>query len=872
MIDSSVGGQPTERSATERVAERSGHGPAGGRPPAPGSEPIVAIVGAGIAGLVVAHRLAAMGVPTAIVDAAPRPGGRITTRRQDGLVLEAGPDGFLAGPAVLALCRELGLEGELVEPLPPAATSILWRGRLHPLPPGTAAGVPVALRGFWPTALLRPWEKARVLLDLVLPGEGDALALDDPLGPALRRRLGRAVVERLVEPLLGGLHGGGLDDLSGGAVAPWLVDVLRRGSLVRGLRRRHGAAPMRLLSLHGGMERLVEELARGLEGRAKWHLGRGAEGVARGPEGWRIVLEDGSSLEAAGLVLACPAPAAGRLVEGVDGELARLLGTIAYGSLAVVNLAYREADLGRAPEGHGFLVPRAEPGRLRGVSWASRKWPGRAPPASSWRGRSSTSSPDRNPRARPSPRRPSRASSRSSHRGGCPSWSRFTASPARCPATPSVTSDGWRPSRPGGAGCRGSSSSARPIAAPASGSSWRPPRRSLGRPGRLWAPESAPRPRLGLGSSSARTALELGSTSARARLEPRSNSGVSGRRDSSILSGVPTLRPPGPLRRSSRRPARAAPPRILVIGDLVLDAVLVPSRPLERGTDVPGRVALRQGGSAANTARWLARLGARTTLVAAVGRDRIGRALVETIRAEGVTPRVARIAGHRSGRIGVLVTPDGERSFVADRGAADQLAPSHLRPAWFRGIDLLHLPAYSLLGEPLGLAGRAAIEAARAENALVSLDLASIAPLLARGRRAARALVAWVRADILFATEAESEALLGRYAVDDLLEFAPLAIVKRGAEGRDGPPSKLRGRLGALEVRGRHPAGDDGGLDGRRRRLRCRLPRRLAGCSGGRAAGGLVAPEGGRGRAPDGDPAPDVGPARARPRLSVVSS
>lgn len=379
MIDSSVGGQPAERSATEGVAKRSGHGPAGGPPPVPEPRPVVAIVGAGIAGLVVAHRLAAMGVPIAIVDAAPRPGGRIATRRQDGLVLEAGPDGFLAGPAVLGLCRELGLEEELVEPLPPATTSILWRGRLHPLPPGTAAGVPVALRAFWPTALLRSWEKARVLLDLVLPGEGDALALDDPLGPALRRRLGRAVVERLVEPLLGGLHGGGLDDLSGGAVAPWLVDVLRQGSLVRGLRRRQGAGPMRLLSLHGGMERLVEGLARDLKDRAGWYLGRGAEGVARGPEGWRVVLEDGSALEAAGLVLACPAPAAGRLLEGVDGELARLLGTIAYGSLGVVNLAYREADLGRAPEGHGFLVPRVEPGRLRGVSWASRKWPGRAP-------------------------------------------------------------------------------------------------------------------------------------------------------------------------------------------------------------------------------------------------------------------------------------------------------------------------------------------------------------------------------------------------------------------------------------------------------------------------------------------------------------
>lgn len=259
--------------------------------------------------------------------------------------------------------------------------------------------------------------------------------------------------------------------------------------------------------------------------------------------------------------------------------------------------------------------------------------------------------------------------------------------------------------------------------------------------------------------------------------------GGSGRRPFVYPVGVPTLQPPSPLRTSARRSGRSGRPRILVIGDLVLDAVLVPARPLERGTDVPGRVVLRQGGSAANTARWLARLGARTILVAAVGRDRIGRALVEAVRGDGVTPRVARIVGLRTGRIGVLVTPDGERSFVADRGAADQLAPEHLKAAWFDGLDLLHLPAYSLLGEPLGLAGRAAIEQARARDALVSLDLASIAPLLARGRRAARALVAWVRPDILFATEAESEALLGRYAVDDLLDFAPLAVVKRGAEG-----------------------------------------------------------------------------------------
>jgi sugar/nucleoside kinase (ribokinase family) len=215
----------------------------------------------------------------------------------------------------------------------------------------------------------------------------------------------------------------------------------------------------------------------------------------------------------------------------------------------------------------------------------------------------------------------------------------------------------------------------------------------------------------------------------------------------------------------------------------MLDVVLASDRALELGTDVPGRVSLVQGGSAANTARWLGRLGARVTLVAAVGRDRAGRALVEAVRSDGVTARVSRVAGARTGRIGVLVAPGGERSFVADRGAADQLRPDDLEPAWFERADALHLPVYSLLGEPLGLAGRRAIELARASGAWVTLDLASIGPLLGRGRRVARQLVADTQADLLFATAAEAEALLGRYGVEGLLEFAPRVVVKRGSKG-----------------------------------------------------------------------------------------
>jgi ribokinase len=232
----------------------------------------------------------------------------------------------------------------------------------------------------------------------------------------------------------------------------------------------------------------------------------------------------------------------------------------------------------------------------------------------------------------------------------------------------------------------------------------------------------------------------------------------------------------------ARRSRRFAP-RVVVLGDLMLDVVLAPATALVAGTDVAGRVTLRQGGSAANTARWLARLGARTTLVAAVGRDPAGRALVKAVQSDGVVARVTRVPGAPTGRIGVVVAPDGQRSFVADRGAADGLEALDLRAAWFTGASVLHLPIYSLLGESLGKAARRAIHLTRLAGGQISLDLASSGPLLSGGRRAAVAIVEYARPDLLFATGAEVEALLGMPAIEGLLAFAPIAVVKRGAKG-----------------------------------------------------------------------------------------
>lgn len=277
-----------------------------------------------------------------------------------------------------------------------------------------------------------------------------------------------------------------------------------------------------------------------------------------------------------------------------------------------------------------------------------------------------------------------------------------------------------------------------------------------------------------------------------------------------MLAPMPSLHRP-------RRPAPAvrrrapAPPRIVAVGDLVLDVVLAPDRDLDRGTDVTGRVVMRQGGSASNTARWLGRLGMHPTLVCAVGRDATGRALVADVAGDGVDVRAVRVAGAPTGRIGVLVEAGGERSFVTERGAALRLRPEDLQPAWFTGAAAVHLPAYSLLDQPLGLAGLAAARLGREAGAVVSVDLSSSAPLLANGRRAAIRLIEAAAPDILFATRDEARALVGPKREERLLDLAPAAVVKRGRKGatvlvRDGS-DRLRFEVATTPVKAEDTTG-----------------------------------------------------------------
>jgi sugar/nucleoside kinase (ribokinase family) len=297
------------------------------------------------------------------------------------------------------------------------------------------------------------------------------------------------------------------------------------------------------------------------------------------------------------------------------------------------------------------------------------------------------------------------------------------------------------------------------------------------------------------------------------------------------------------------RAGRRAGWRLVFLGDLTLDVVLRPDRRLAPGTDVPGHVALRAGGSAANAARWAARLGARSSFVGAVGRDGVAGRLATALRTDRVTPHLIRVPG-RTARIGVVVE-HGERSFVADRGAADQLPPESLRARWFVA-DALHLPAYSLLSDSLFAASLRAVELARANGALVSVDLASRGPLLSHGRREVVRRLERVEPDLLLGNEPEVAVIAAARGPRALLELAAVVCVKRGAEGctvwarPDGgstAPLSLEVRAGRLPAEDPTGAGDafDAGfllawLDARAAGARLPTALRRAALAGNRAA------------------------------------
>ena len=187
----------------------------------------VLVVGGGITGLASAYALGKAGVPTVLVEGGSRLGGKARTETADGFVIEHGPDSFISyRPAAMELCRELGLESELIRPQEPRTVFVRSGGRFLRFPDGMGLVLPTRIRPFLVSELFSPLEKLRMGFDLLLPRDG--LDGDVAVGPFLRRRLGGALVDRLAGPLIGGVYGTPIDELSLDAVVPQLRESERR--------------------------------------------------------------------------------------------------------------------------------------------------------------------------------------------------------------------------------------------------------------------------------------------------------------------------------------------------------------------------------------------------------------------------------------------------------------------------------------------------------------------------------------------------------------------------------------------------------------------------------------------------------------------
>jgi len=365
------------------------------------------VIGGGVTGLTSAYVLANAGVRTTLLEASGRLGGKVLTHAADGFVVEEGPDSFIAvRPAASQLCRELGLGGDLVGTREPRGVFVLRDGRLIPMPDGLALVLPTKFVPFATTRLFSWREKVRMGMDLFLPR--GPLEGDDTIGGLLRRRLGDALVDRLAGPLVGGIYGTSIDELSLLAVLPQLrASETRHRSLLlasiaeakerkanekeraaeRARAAASGAAPAPaaprsvFLSLRGGMTRMTGALADSL-GRSPLvdvRLGASAVSLERAGAAYRLRLSDGSAVDCDAVVLAAPAPAAAGILDDAAPGASAALRSIRYGSATIVSLAYREEQLTRPLRGHGYVVAADAEYPLSACTITSGKWPGRAP-------------------------------------------------------------------------------------------------------------------------------------------------------------------------------------------------------------------------------------------------------------------------------------------------------------------------------------------------------------------------------------------------------------------------------------------------------------------------------------------------------------
>jgi len=353
----------------------------------------ILIVGAGISGLAAAHRVLERAAQTGeavepiVVDAADCAGGVIRTETADGFLIEHGPDNFITQkPEALELTEKLGLSDQLIRTNDAHRGALLLRdGALHPVPEGFLLMAPSKLGPILKTPLLSWRGKLRMAWEYFIPGHPPQH--DESLASFVRRRFGREALDRMVQPLIGGIYTADPETLSLRATMPRFLDMeAKHGSLIRAMRRQtraasssdRGARYSLFVSFAQGMSTMTDSLVQNI-GAERFRFGTPLASLRRTDAGWSAQLADGETFESHAVVLACRLPNAAVLLRPTDATLADRLAAIRYASSAVVNLGYRASAIERPLDAFGFVVPAVEKRRILAASFSSVKYAGRAP-------------------------------------------------------------------------------------------------------------------------------------------------------------------------------------------------------------------------------------------------------------------------------------------------------------------------------------------------------------------------------------------------------------------------------------------------------------------------------------------------------------
>jgi protoporphyrinogen/coproporphyrinogen III oxidase len=339
--------------------------------------PKVLIVGGGISGLAAAYYLNKAGVRPTLVEKASHLGGVIRTSVQQGCVLEAGPDSFLAAkPEALDLIREVGLADQVIGSNDHLrVTYILKHGKLVPLPDGLMMMVPTKILPLVGTRLLSWGTKIRMGLEFLRRPPKAPLA-DRSVYDFLLDHYGQESIDYLAEPLLAGVYGGDPREMSVNSVLGRFVEIeTKYGSLTRGvLAAPHPKGSGSLFrTLKNGLGQLVDKLKDSAD-----VLHGAVESLERNGSGFRARV-NGDFIEADHVVLATPAGDAARLLQPWNGNLAELLQSVPYTSSVTLSLGYRKDTFDHPLNGFGFLVPKRERKLLAACTWVGNKFSYRVP-------------------------------------------------------------------------------------------------------------------------------------------------------------------------------------------------------------------------------------------------------------------------------------------------------------------------------------------------------------------------------------------------------------------------------------------------------------------------------------------------------------